>query len=266
MKESRFRYHSRIPLYIQLETLLRNKIELGEISSAEKLPSGKELSQTYGVSQITVKKALATLSAEGLLRRQRGKGTFISGGLNGFRSIKLTGSMEDLIAHGLETEVRILEVKKTTASERVAKFLKVPIREEILLFRRLRQTGDEPFAYVVNYLPIKIGLRITPQDLKTKTMLQVLEKTLRLPLGPIRQSIEAIAADGEIASHLNIHIHDPVLHVETEVFLKSGEPLELVRTFYRADRYRYTIEVIRSPQSPMSNQGREAEAGKVKTV
>lgn len=264
MKASQFRYHSRIPLYIQLETLLRNKIELGEISSTEKLPSGKELSQTYGVSQITVKKALATLSAEGLLRRQRGKGTFISGGLNGFRSIKLTGSMEDLIAHGLETKVRILEVKKTTASERVAKFLKIPIREEILLFRRLRQTGDKPFAYVVNYLPTKIGLRITPQDLKTKTMLQVLEKKLRLPLGPIRQSIEAMAADGEIASHLNIHIHDPVLHVETEVFLKSGEPLELVHTFYRADRYRYTIEVIRSPQSPRSNQGRPAEAGKVK--
>jgi hypothetical protein len=56
----------------------------------------------------------------------------------------------------------------------------------------------------------------------------------------------------------------PILHVEIEVFLKNGEPLELGHTFYRADRYRYTIEVIRSPQSPRSNQGRPAEAGKVK--
>jgi len=249
MESIRFRYHSRIPLYVQVENLLRNKIALGEISPKEKLPSEKELSKSYGVSQITVKKALAILVHEGLLTRGRGKGTFVSGGLDESRSIKLTGTMEDLIAHGLETEVKILGIKRIGANKRAAEFLKVPKGQEILLFRRLRRTEDKPFAYVINYLPLEVGCRISPQDLKTQTMLQVLEKKLKLPLGPIRQYIEAMAADGEIASHLNIHIHDPVLHVETEVFLQGGEPLELVDTFYRPDRYRYTIDLHRN--SPM---------------
>ncbi|MFN3476168.1 MAG: UTRA domain-containing protein, partial [Candidatus Methylomirabilales bacterium] len=67
------------------------------------------------------------------------------------------------------------------------------------------------------------------------------------PLGTIRHIVEAIKADIEIASLLSISMFDPILHIETDVFSQAGNPVEIVDTYFRADRYRYTVELIRKP-------------------
>ena len=97
-----------IPLYYQLENILRSKIEGGEVPQNHKLPTEQELSREYKISRATVRQALAALVSEGLLYRKQGKGTFVTEKAGQTKSVKLTGFTEDLFSEGHQAEVKII--------------------------------------------------------------------------------------------------------------------------------------------------------------
>jgi DNA-binding GntR family transcriptional regulator len=79
-------------------------------------------------------------------------------------------------------------------------------------------------------------------------MLHLLEEKVGIPLGTIRHAVESIKADVEIASLLAISVFEPVLYIETAVYAAEGQAVEAVDTYFRSDRYRYTVELIRNQQ------------------
>ena len=83
----------RMHLYIQVQDIILKKIENGEYFAGMRIPSERELAQTYGVSRVTVKKAIEGLVEKGLLCRRQGKGTFV----NELSSRKLDMSEEEKI-------------------------------------------------------------------------------------------------------------------------------------------------------------------------
>jgi GntR family transcriptional regulator len=237
-----------IPLYYQLENILRSKIEGGEVLPNHKLPTEQELSREYKISRATVRQALAALVSEGLLYRKQGKGTFVTEKAGQTKTVKLTGFTEDLFSEGHQAEVKIIEIRAVPAPERIASVLRVPVGEDVTRFRRLRSLDGGPFSYVLNFLPPEIGEKINERDLQHHTMLHLLEEKLGIALGTIRHSVESIKADVEVASLLGIGVFEPVLYMETAVFSADGQPVEAVDSFFRSDRYRYTVELIRSQQ------------------
>ena len=237
-----------IPLYYQLENILRSKIEGGEVPQNHKLPTEQELSREYKISRATVRQALAALVSEGLLYRKQGKGTFVTEKAGQTKSVKLTGFTEDLFSEGHQAEVKIMEIRAVPAPERVATLLRVPAGEEVTRFKRLRSVDGGPFSYVLNYLAPEIGEQISERDLQSHTMLHLLEEKLGISLGTIRHSVESAKANIEVASLLGISVFEPVLYMETAVYSAEGQPVEVVDSFFRADRYRYTVELIRSQQ------------------
>jgi GntR family transcriptional regulator len=237
-----------IPLYYQLENILRSKIEGGEVLPHHKLPTEQELSREYKISRATVRQALAALVSEGLLYRKQGKGTFVTDKATQTKSVKLTGFTEDLFSEGHQAEVKIMEIRPAPAPERVAAALRVPTGEEVIRFKRVRSVDGAPFSYVVSYLPPELGSKIGERDLQEHTMLHLLEEKLGISLGTIRHAVEAVKADVEVASLLGVSVFEPVLYMETAVYAAEGQPVEAVDTYFRSDRYRYTVELIRSQQ------------------
>jgi len=237
-----------IPLYYQLENILRSKIEGGDVLPNHKLPTEQELSQEYKISRATVRQALAALVSEGLLYRKQGKGTFVTEKARQTKTVKLTGFTEDLFSEGHQAEVKIMEIRVVPAPDRVASVLRVPAGEDVTRFKRLRSLDGGPFSYVLNYLAPEIGEKINERDLQHHTMLHLLEEKLGIALGTIRHSVESIKADVEVASLLGINVFEPVLYMETAVYSADGQPVETVDSFFRSDRYRYTVELIRSQQ------------------
>src|SRR5574341_1379532 len=207
-----------IPLYYQLENILRSKIEGGEVLPNHKLPTEQELSREYKISRATVRQALAALVSEGLLYRKQGKGTFVTEKATQTKTVKLTGFTEDLFTEGHQAEVRVLEIKSVPAPERVAAVLRIPSGEEIVRFKRLRAVDGSPFSYVINYMVPEIGQKITEKELQHHTMLHLLEEKLGIPLGTIRHAVESVKADVEGASLLAISVFEPVLYMETAVY------------------------------------------------
>lgn len=113
--------------------------------------------------------------------------------------------------------------------------------EEVLRIRRTRSDNNVVLSFVKSYLRPEIGQEIEKEDLLTHSMLYLLRNKLGLPLRTVVQYIMPAIADYEIASALSLSISSPVLYLETIISDEGDFPVDLVQTFYRSDRVKYTF-------------------------
>lgn len=235
-----------IPLYYQIETILRRKILSGELQPLTSIPTEDALAQEFDVSRITIRQALGLLEKDGLVIRQRGKGTFVSEGAKAYESAKLTGSMEDLILMGVQTSTKILDFSWIEAPQNVKERLGLGEASQVLRIEKIRLVENNPFSYVINYLPQKIGQKIKPEDLTAKPLLMVLEENLGIRPDEADQTVEATIADAHVAPLLEIRVGDPLLKVQRTVFDVKNRPVECVFVLYRADKYFFNVKLKRT--------------------
>jgi GntR family transcriptional regulator len=235
----------KVPLYYQLESILREKINSGKLVEGERLPTETELSQEYGVSRITVRQALASLAEEGLIERRQGLGTFVAQKKSFQGSIRLTGFIEDLMAMGIETTVKVLEVDVIPATAGEAAQLEIEPGSPVLRVKRVRYYENTPYSYVVIYLPERIGKNLAREDFAKGSLLKLLENKCRIRLGEAFQVINASLADGYVAGLLATNVGAPLLSIERTVYSKDGQPVQYVKTLYRSDMYNYTVRLMR---------------------
>lgn len=156
---------SRIPLYYQLENVLREKITSGAYAGGDRLPTEIELIEEYKVSRITVRQALSALADEGLIERKQGRGTYITERKSKKRKftgkIHLTGSLDELIEMGMDTPVKVLEMNRVDADLHEAELLQLKVGSPIFRLKRLRLVDGKPYSLILNYLPENIGSRLT---------------------------------------------------------------------------------------------------------
>jgi len=234
-----------IPLYYQLETILRQRIVSGDFAFDAPLPSEEALGQEYNVSRITVRQALGSLEREGLIVRKRGKGTFISEKVKSLESPKLTGFMEDLISMGIKTTAKVLGMSVIQAPAHVREHLKLGPEAQVVRFEKIRLVEGSTFSHVFNYLPMDIGRKIRKEKLSGKPLLMILEDDLGIKAAEAVQTVEATVADAKVAPLLEVRVGDPLLKVERTVFDKNQRPIEYVSVLYRSDKYFFTVRLKR---------------------
>jgi len=236
-----------VPLYFQLEQIIKSKILMGEFVPGEQIPTEKDLCETYQVSTITARQAILNLVNEGLIIRRRGKGSFVKEGSKDIRNIKtllLKGDINDMIPEGLETlKVRVLDIMKIASPKKVPTLLEIGESQEVIQVRRTRSENGIPVSYIKNYISLEIGRKIKREDLCAYPMLGILRNRLRISLTGGIQYVEAIVADYDIASALSISISSHILYLETIIFARQKEPVEFVQTFYRPDQFRYSVKL-----------------------
>ena len=169
-----------IPLYVQLEQILKSQIMTGELLPEKRIPTEKELAEIYQVSSITARQAIMRLVQAGLLMRKQGKGTFVRKGLKNAKNImtfNVAGDIKDVVPEGLISQkVAVLGIETVKSSSLVAEALEVAEQEDVTRVMRTRKDSNVIISYIKNYLPIDIGEKITKADLLTKPMLHVLKK------------------------------------------------------------------------------------------
>lgn len=244
MTDPSIAYHPSVPLHHQIQRVLRSKIEAGEWGADDRFPTEMALSRRFRVSRNTVREALRALERDGLIVRRRGRGTFVRPRADpeGQRP-----AITNLV-FGYDAEIRVIGIETVPAPARVSAFLGVPRGHPVRKFVRVEIVGGAPLAVVVNYMAVELGTRIRAADLMRYSMLEFLRDRLKVPLGTIRQSIEARMPDDEIASLLDTDLTQPVLFLQLRVSETGGRPVEIVDTFYRADRYRYEVDMPQLPR------------------
>jgi GntR family transcriptional regulator len=235
-----------IPLYHQLEQIIKSQIITGERLPGEQIPTEKELAKTYRVSSVTVRQAILNLVKEGLLVRKQGKGTFVQGRTTSVKNImtlNVRGSIYDVVPENLLAQkVRVLDIDRIVCPKKVASILMLDGGEDVVRIRRTRSGDDGVLSYVKNFVSVDIGEKIGKDDLLAHPMLHVLMHKLALPVSTGVQYITAVIADYEIASALSVSISSPVLYLETIYFVDRDKPVEFVQTFYRSDQFKYTLK------------------------
>jgi GntR family transcriptional regulator len=238
-----------VPLYYQLGSVLREKIQSGHFAAGDRIPTEAELSEEYGVSRITVRQALSALEAEGLIRREAGRGTFVSELRPFTGAMQVEGSLDDLITMAMTTSVRMIDLRSVRATPQQAQLLQVVVGAPLTRCTRLRFQHEEPFAYVINLLPHEIGRRIKRAEWKKGSVLKTLER-LGYPAQDALQTVRAALADATLARLLQTRIGAPLLSVERVVRSLDARPIENTHTYYRSDVYSLSVHLAHTREHP----------------
>lgn len=248
---------SAVPLYYQLEMRLRARLSQGEFAPGDRFPGETAIAGEYGVSRVTVRQALAALEREALIRRERGRGTCVTGRVRQLWTPKLSGSLDDAMTFGLTDEyrVRLLGREDVAPPPPALAALRLPAgTERVHRIRRIRLHDDAPLAYIVNHMPIDIGRQIGSEDILARLVLVNLEQKAGLRLVAAEQRIGAVAADPEIAELLEVSSGEPLLHMERTVIDQTGRAVNFSAVFFRADRYWYTVKLERTGKTGTRSQ------------
>lgn len=238
--------HERVPLYCQLRSVILERIENGELKPNSPIPSETELVKQYGLSRTTVRQAINELVREGYIYRRKGKGTFVSRPKMQHGLRKLTSFSEDMLSRGLRPTSKVLEFGRVVPCSRVVSMLEMETGEEVYRIVRLRLADGEPVGLQESYVRVGPDQVITQEDIGGEASLYgLLESRFNLQLNEANESVEASLADPGEARLLGVRKGAPLLLRERVTYALEGEPVEFVRTLYRADRYKYLVHLAR---------------------
>jgi GntR family transcriptional regulator len=235
-----------VPLYQQIQHLIRHRIAKGEYTPGAQIPSENELCRELNVSRVTLRDALRELVRDHMLVKVQGKGTFVSVDPPKLLApVKYAGFLDELQERVLKLKIAAVDMQPIPATAELIITLRLSDNAEVMRIRRLRHVDDEPFSFTINYLPLEIGTRIRERDLHSVPLLRILQDDLKIPIVHAHETIEAAPADPEVAQKLGIPVLYPVMHMKRVMFTTGDRPFELVETYYRADKYHYSVNLVR---------------------
>jgi GntR family transcriptional regulator len=234
-----------IPKYLQIRAWLKELIQSGRYKAGERLPSEMELSEMCGVNRNTLRQAISELVAEGILRKEKGTGTFVSLSTpvalkHQLRQISSFG--DDLDGIGLQEKTIILNRGIEEATDSVAKALILGSHNKVIAVRRLRTGNDIPFIYEESYLPDTMFNDILDMDL-TGSMYKIMSEHFNIVLARSDQRIRAVNLKGKIARYLDVPENSAGLYMESITFNENNIPIEVLCAYYRGDKYVFEVEV-----------------------
>ncbi|WP_338449718.1 GntR family transcriptional regulator [Niallia oryzisoli] len=236
--------NSPIPIYYQLVELIQEEIENGNLKPGDALPSEREFSEKFQISRMTVRQALTLLENNGQLYRIQGKGTFVSEQKIEQHLLGLTSFTEDMTARGLKPSSHLLHFEIIPAGLQVANQLQIKEYDPVYEIKRIRLADDVPMALETNYISANLIKGLTEQIIN-QSIYAYMEEQLGLIIENATQTIESSIAEEKEADFLKIKSGAPVMLIQRNTFLQDGTPVELVKSIYRADRYKFTIQMRR---------------------
>jgi GntR family transcriptional regulator len=237
--------NSRLPLHAQVEQALFGSISIGVLPPGSQLPAEGELSRRYAVSRTTVRTAVQSLVARGLVEIRRGKGTFVTQPTITQELTELTGFVEDMQALGREPSARVLDRRLVAASETVARQLSLRRGDTVARIQRVRLADDIPLSFDETYLPQELGEKIMTDDLENQPIFSLLEQKYATPLVEAEYRLAAVASHGTVARALGMEAGSPIFLIERTTFSGNRRPVDYERLYYRGDHVRFVTRLAR---------------------
>ena len=229
-------------LYKQLAKSLIKSIKSGLLEAGDCLIAERDLAERLDVSRVTVRKAISELVTAGYLIQRHGAGTMVCELPNSVlhKSLStLNGFTEDMKKRGLKPKSKLISRQQRQATEQEAEVLKLKPSDLICRLSRVRLLDDSPLAYEIAIIPASI----IPESMEINASLYAtLEKENMVPIRA-KQSIRAVNASQKVAQALNIKTGDAVLFMERQGFATDNRVVEYTQSYYRGDRYDYTVEL-----------------------
>jgi GntR family transcriptional regulator len=232
-----------LSLYYRLHQHLVERIRAGEFGAGTPLPTEKELGDQYGVSRITVRRALDALADERLISRRRGVRTFVVE--PPVKSVALTGSLDDVLSYQGDLSLKLLAKERLDPSPVVAQSLGLAAGERVVRFEVIVSSGGEPFAHAEFFIPPEVGALVEEADVPEHVpMLRHIERRLGRRIMRADQTVEPAMADRTVADYLGMKPRSPLLKVVRTYYSEGGKPVKTDIVRYNPERYRYTVQLV----------------------
>jgi len=234
---------SKVPLHQQIKNILLEQIGEKVWNPGDCIPSERELCDKYDVSRITIRKTLADLEREGVIRKKQGLGSFVTSEKIIQPLQQLRGFSDDMRERGLKPFSKILIFEIIPASKLICEKLEIPMTSDVIFLKRLRLADDEPMAIETAYLRLPLCKPLLNQLSDGDSLYELLTNILGVKLDFAQQSMEAGIVNTWEASLLNVVDQSLVLCTERLTYSSNGKPIELVTSKYRGDRYKFYIDL-----------------------
>lgn len=228
---------SKLPYYQQLYEIFRGKIARGEWKPGDLIPAESELTDLYQVSRNTVRQVLDLLVKEGLIYRQRGRGSFVAHPTLEQSMVRIISFTEDMHQRGFKPGTRILAADLVPADPDIADKLQVEAGEPLACVERLRLADDEPMSIEESFLVHRYCPGVLQHDYASQPLREILERDYGIRLVRANQLIRAISAPRRLADLLEIKTRSALLAIERVSFSQESVPVEFLRLYHRGDRY-----------------------------
>lgn len=233
-----------VPKHAQLRAILEDMCDT-ELKPGDPLPGERALEECYGVSRITVRRAIGDLVAAGRLRRVRGKGTFVAPSPLVSR-LHLASFSDEMEAQRVVASSRILLSGRAAPPEFVSEFFGTDPSTAHIHLRRLRLGDGEPYAIDDAWYNGTLVPDLLENDVY-KSVYTLLEQDYGLGITEADQTVSAVTASEANASLLDVSPGAALLHIVR--YARSGsQSVELCSSVYRSDRYHLTTRVARSTE------------------
>jgi GntR family transcriptional regulator len=234
-----------VPLYYQLEKVLRKRILSGKLKSDQTVPTEKELCQEFGVSRITVRQALLSLESDDLIRREQGRGTFVSFRKENPIQFRLYGMVDDLFHLGAQTLLKLHSKKLINPVPEIIRDMRLKPGEKVYLFEGIRHLENERKAFFQAFVPEGIGKNIRLTDPARPLFIKRVEREILETVKRGRQIISASIAEPHLARIMEVKKGAPLLVVKRIYFSRSGQAMEMAVTHFPGDVYQGVAELVR---------------------
>jgi GntR family transcriptional regulator len=206
---------------------------IARTNAGDRLPSEPDLAKTLGVSRATLREAMRTFEAQGLIRRRQGSGTFVVGQLPVLEAgLELLESLETMADRlGLEVTVVDLHVETLGAEEDIARELGLQPGAPVTRIRRVMREEARPVAYLVDILPEE---SLRPEQLPSHFKGSVLDFLLARgdQLTVSKAAISAIGAPADVAKALQIQRGDVLLEFASKLYHAGGKVLDYSFSYF----------------------------------
>jgi GntR family transcriptional regulator len=233
----RINRNSKLPLYHQLHEILRSNILDGSWKPGDMLPPESELTQQYGLSRTTVRQVFDLLVNEGLVYRQRGRGTFVAHPTVEQSLVRIVSFTDDMRQRGFDPGTEVLTSNLLPAPRDIARKLQIDPGDELAHIERLRLADGEPMSIEESYLVHCHCPGILNYDYASNPLRVVLDRKYGIRWQRASQVIRALPAAKHYAERLSIPQETPLLCIERVSFSEQNTPVEYLRIYYRGDRY-----------------------------
>lgn len=236
---------SAVPKYYYIKKDILSKINQEIFKVDDTIPSEQVLMNTYGVSRITVRKAIDELVSECHLYKVQGKGTYVKGNSRVTGLSAVMSCTEEIIQQGFTPSRKLILSTVEKSNKRTSRELGIEENSDILHIVRVYYADNDPVIYCENYIVLSYFLGIEDVDFETNSVYKIIEKKYNTEIVDSTRFIEAISAHEGIAELLNVEQGYPTLRFSGVTRGMIGNkviPFELFDSSYKTGKIKFRID------------------------
>lgn len=243
---------STLTLYLQVRDAIKRSIEEKKYTDGSKLPAEHALCNLFGVSRITVIKALNMLEDEGYIYRVQGKGSFVATKKIERNLNQVNSFTESIARQGFKLTTKVISKQFLKATPHLNHLFgrEESCQEDFIQIRRIRYVDEVPVAVNHSIFSIDFGAKLTEEEL-AGSLYDLLRNRYQLELVRQDEVLSVALADDETAKMLQLPKGFPMFLSEgTTYTVEQPYPIEISKTYFRGDKIKCRTHVLNFVYNP----------------